>query len=184
MTSFQHYPTLREANAARQELWDPTGRLKNMDWRCNELAGEAGEVCNILKKLQRERLGLPGSRATVEQLAEELADVIICTDLVGMQAGLPAIEFIGPYFSPILFRSLLHGGNMLDMGVGSICGVACNKMPILAHWLDPIVIVVRNIAAQESIGLGRAVEQKFNATSEKVGLPVRLEMTTGAMATG
>jgi NTP pyrophosphatase (non-canonical NTP hydrolase) len=49
-----------------------------------ELAGEVGEACNVAKKLERERLGWPGARETFDHLAEELADVIIATDLVAM----------------------------------------------------------------------------------------------------
>jgi len=35
-----------------------------------ELGGEAGEALNVIKKLERERLGWRGSRATPEQLAD------------------------------------------------------------------------------------------------------------------
>ncbi|HVL72544.1 MAG TPA: MazG-like family protein, partial [Beijerinckiaceae bacterium] len=79
--------TLREANAARQKEWDPGSRL-SITYRSNELAGECGEACNIAKKLERERLGIRGSRATVDQLADELADVVICADLIAMAEGI------------------------------------------------------------------------------------------------
>lgn len=107
MTGFD---TLRRANEARQREWD-AGNQIDMAYRGNELAGEVGEACNVIKKLERERLGIRGSRATVEQLADELADVIICVDLIAMTAG---------------------------------------------------------------IDLAAAVREKFNATSEKVGLLTRL----------
>jgi NTP pyrophosphatase (non-canonical NTP hydrolase) len=81
------YGTLRAANVARQAEWD-TGNQITLAYRGNELAGEVGEACNIIKKVERERMGIAGSRATVEQLAEELADVVICTDLIAMQAGI------------------------------------------------------------------------------------------------
>ncbi len=81
------YPTLREANTARQKEWD-AGNQITLAYRGNELAGEVGEACNVLKKLERERLGIRGSRATKEQLAEELADVVICADLIAMDAGI------------------------------------------------------------------------------------------------
>lgn len=78
---------LRDANYVRQQEWDPTDAI-TIEYRGNELSGEVGELCNLIKKLARERLGLRGSRATKEQLAEELADVIICTDLIAMQLGI------------------------------------------------------------------------------------------------
>ena len=95
-----HYPTLRRANKARQIEWDKEAQITPA-YRGNELAGEmgealeraldlivlaaaAGKLANTIKKLERERLGIGGSRSTVEQLAEELADIVICTDLVAM----------------------------------------------------------------------------------------------------
>lgn len=78
---------LREANATRQREWDPTDAI-TLEYRGNELAGEVGEALNVVKKLARERLGLRGSRATDAQLAEELADVLICLDLLAMMRGI------------------------------------------------------------------------------------------------
>lgn len=104
--------TLREANTARQKLWDTDSRI-TIEYRAMEMAGEAGEACNAIKKLVRERLGIKGSRTTLEDVAEELADICICVDLLAMDLG-------------------------LDME--------------------------------------KAVAMKFNKTSEKVGLPVRLEV--------
>lgn len=77
---------LRAANVARQAEWCPE-QVPDLSFRGNELAGEVGEACNVIKKLERERQGWAGSRATLEQLSDELADVIICTDLVAMAAG-------------------------------------------------------------------------------------------------
>lgn len=102
--------SLRDANAARQVEWDPSDKI-TLAFRGNELAGEVGEACNVIKKLERERLGIGGSRDTKDHLAEELADVVICADLIAMTAG---------------------------------------------------------------IDLDRAVKQKFNSTSEKLGLKTRL----------
>jgi NTP pyrophosphatase (non-canonical NTP hydrolase) len=107
MTTFTK---LREANRARQAQWDADDRI-GLIYRANELAGEVGEACNVAKKIERERLGIAGSRASVAQLAEELADVVICADLVAMGEG---------------------------------------------------------------IDLDAAVAAKFNATSQKIGLPQRL----------
>lgn len=81
------FDTLRAANLARQQEWDPGDKL-SLAYRLNELAGETGEACNVGKKLERERLGIRGSRDTVEHLAEELADVVICADLVAMSEGI------------------------------------------------------------------------------------------------
>jgi hypothetical protein len=80
--------SLRVANIARQREWCSNGVMPDLNYRGNELAGECGEACNIVKKLERERLGWPGSRATVAQLAKELGDVVICADLAATAAGI------------------------------------------------------------------------------------------------
>ena len=79
---------LRQANCLRNEEWIAGSAPLSLSFRGNELAGEVGEACNILKKLDRERLGLRGSRASPEQLSEELADVVICVDLIAMDLGI------------------------------------------------------------------------------------------------
>jgi NTP pyrophosphatase (non-canonical NTP hydrolase) len=81
MTTFTE---LRCANLVRQREWQK-GQPVSLSYRGNEMAGETGEACNVLKKLERERMGIVGSRATVDQLAQELADVIICVDLIASE---------------------------------------------------------------------------------------------------
>lgn len=80
------YNTLREANVARQPEFGNTA--PGLAFRGVELAGETGEACNVIKKLERVRLGLKGSRSDLVALAEELADVVICADLAAMEAGI------------------------------------------------------------------------------------------------
>ncbi len=78
---------LRVANSLRAEEWTP-GVKPDASFRGLELGGEAGEVQNVIKKLERERLGWRGSRDTIAHLAEELADVIICCDLIASHYGI------------------------------------------------------------------------------------------------
>lgn len=78
---------LHAANIARQAEWCPD-QVPDLSFRGNELAGETGEACNVIKKLERERQGWAGSRASKDQLAEELADVVICADLCAVTAGI------------------------------------------------------------------------------------------------
>jgi NTP pyrophosphatase (non-canonical NTP hydrolase) len=79
--------TLRAANLLRQSSWDPENRI-TPSYLGMALAGELGEALNIVKKLEREALGLPGSRGNVEDLALELADVIIYLDLLAARYGI------------------------------------------------------------------------------------------------
>lgn len=90
--------TLREANEMRQKEWDPGDQI-TLEFRGNELAGEVGEVCNVVKKLARERMGIRGSRDTEEHLAEELADVIICVDLIAAALGIDLADAVRAKFN-------------------------------------------------------------------------------------
>ncbi|MCI0999177.1 hypothetical protein HWD97_03675 [Ochrobactrum sp. C6C9] len=90
---------LRAANVARDQEWNTGSERVSMTFRATELAGEVGEACNVIKKLERERIGLVGSRDTKEHLAEELADIVICTDLVAMDAGIDLDAAIAAKFN-------------------------------------------------------------------------------------
>lgn len=79
--------TLREANIIRAKEWAGEVDL-DLSFAGNELAGEVGEACNIIKKMERQRFGLKTSPGTVEALTEELADVVICVDLIAMKLGI------------------------------------------------------------------------------------------------
>lgn len=92
------FESLRAATTARQKIWCPNG-LPDLSFRGNELAGETGEACNVIKKLERERHGWKGSRDTKEHLAQELADVIICADLIALQAGIDLAEAVRSKFN-------------------------------------------------------------------------------------
>lgn len=98
MTETKVYRSLRAANIARQKEWD-RGDVITASFRGLEMAGEVGEACNVIKKLERERLGIRGSRATVENLAEELADVVICADLIAMMYGIDLGEALAGKFN-------------------------------------------------------------------------------------
>lgn len=78
---------LRDANVLREKEWDPEGKISVL-FHGNEFAGEVGEACNIIKKLERERMGIRGTRATVAELAEELADVVIVADLIALHSDI------------------------------------------------------------------------------------------------
>lgn len=94
---------LRQANLARQKIWDPEDLLGDRKlgalFRSNEMVGEAGEAANEVKKLVRESLGVRGSRTTIEKLADELADVIICVDLVALLYNIDLQEAVTRKFN-------------------------------------------------------------------------------------
>lgn len=89
------WAAFQEINMQRDREWDPEMKL-DLSFLGNEMAGEVGEACNIIKKLERERLGIKGSTATTQDLKDELEDVLICVALVANKAGIllnPALKF-------------------------------------------------------------------------------------------
>lgn len=78
---------LRKANLKRHKEW-ADGVVLPLSFRGLELAGEAGETCNKLKKMERNRLGIVGGDYDIDGVAEELADVLICADLIAMDLGI------------------------------------------------------------------------------------------------
>jgi NTP pyrophosphatase (non-canonical NTP hydrolase) len=78
---------LAEANIKRQREIDPDHKLSLL-FKAVELAGEAGEACNVIKKLVRESLGIAGSRASLDDLGDELADTVICASIIAAYLGI------------------------------------------------------------------------------------------------
>lgn len=68
------YPTLREANAARHLEWT-NNQTVDLVWRGTELAGEIGELIDLLLAPKPELFSWN------EDLWDELADGVICLDL-------------------------------------------------------------------------------------------------------
>lgn len=72
----------------------PLASWSAAEWT-NAVAGEAGEACNLAKKLIRHRDGVPGNKKAEDQdkdslrrrIAEELADVVIYCDLAMASVG-------------------------------------------------------------------------------------------------
>lgn len=87
--------TLRAANDARQALWSGVEKA-DLPFRGLELAGEVGELCNLVKKLHRHRAGIAGNRAAdplaedrlLAEIFEELGDVLVSLDLLASDLGL------------------------------------------------------------------------------------------------
>jgi NTP pyrophosphatase (non-canonical NTP hydrolase) len=90
---------LRVANNTRQVQWENAQDKLSLSYLGNAIAGEVGEACNVIKKLEREQLGLRGSRASVADLADELADVIIYIDILASRCNIDLDEAIKSKFN-------------------------------------------------------------------------------------
>lgn len=78
---------LSDAITARQYEWTG-GSLVGPVFAMMELLGEAGELANVVKKIERKKHGWIGGIMPLEhleQLEDEMADVLITLDLLAKQ---------------------------------------------------------------------------------------------------
>ncbi len=92
------FDTLREANIKRsEEKVFPSQNWSLAQWAC-AMAGEAGEACNIVKKIFR------GDDIAKDALEKELADVIIYCDLLAKAAGIDLGEAVINKFNEVSIK--------------------------------------------------------------------------------
>jgi len=106
-----YFKDLYHACTARQVEWDPEQKITVEFLGC-ELAGEVGEACNIIKKLARSRMNLPGSVAKVGDLEKELADIVITVNNIAARYGIDMNQAVRDKFNATSsergFKTFLH----------------------------------------------------------------------------
>lgn len=97
-----NFEELRAANVARcNQVFFPLESWSLPQWG-NSLAGEVGEACNVIKKIDRD--GPTGKR--YDDLVEELADVLIYADLLAARAGINLGEAVEAKFNKVSVKRL------------------------------------------------------------------------------
>ena len=99
-------------NAARCNRWHPGLSWSLSDW-ATATAGELGEACNVIKKLNRLRDGVVGNTSKDKDreyllacLAHELADTFTYLDLLATAAGIDLQACVTRKFNDV---SIKHG---------------------------------------------------------------------------
>lgn len=87
MTDGITFNVLRQANNRRQQEW-PGNDKADVAFRAIELAGEAGEVAEAVKKFLRAERGIKGSTATRDDIADEMGDLLVSLDLLAAELGI------------------------------------------------------------------------------------------------
>lgn len=178
MTEPLTFATLRAANLARIPLFkNRAGQIAHSkpdgsDWTPAQwllaVAGEAGEAANVYKKMFR------GDGVPLKALADELADVAIYWDLLGVRMGVPADPGqinqwkFKHYITPPQERFL-----GLFIQIGRLADPTKTEEEHLNAYFC-IVEVLVGIARAHDIDLGEAVRSKFNEVSRRVGAEVYL----------
>jgi NTP pyrophosphatase (non-canonical NTP hydrolase) len=87
MTNGVTFNVLRGANRNRQKEW-PGNEQADVAFRALEVAGEAGELCEKVKKFLRAERGIKGSTATRDDIAAEMGDLMVSLDLLADALGI------------------------------------------------------------------------------------------------
>lgn len=115
---------LREANARRAIEWNPSGVSCGALFAAVELAGEVGELLNELKKRERHSRGLKGGKDDPQAIAMELADVVICVDLLARELGVDLSEAVVAKFNSTSekhgFATRLSGDHGLALQIAEL----------------------------------------------------------------
>lgn len=94
------FEELRRANVTRSaEVFHALSTWSPAEWS-NAMAGEAGEACNVTKKMLRGDYAVT-SVDPVPILAEELADVLIYADLLAARCGIDLGEAVRRKFNAV-----------------------------------------------------------------------------------
>lgn len=194
---------LRNANLVRDVEWNSAAERISIAWRANEFAGELGELANLVKKIARVRMKLKHApvdeNALLSQAADELADVLICLDLLAMDLGLNTRDIL---LKSLDSRKAPHGIERMSLSYVSASLVAtayyivCMAERIEALQLglaspgpskeDQCIDFIRQsipsflsawvvLGAMLKIDWRQAIPAKFNATSQKHGLATMME---------
>ena len=171
------YRTLREANDARHIEWDPAD-VSSHSFYATELAGEMGEAlaaCYL-------------DQTSITAVSEELADTVICLDLVARRFGITLTLPDAKKKSGHTISSFADGIKLAAQ-VGFACNiikklereelgmVGSRSTPAqLAVHLDAAAGHAAVIAATFGVDLQAAIADKFNKTSRKYGLATMLEL--------
>lgn len=99
-----------EVNLARAKEWHPEGLedWSPAEWG-NALAGECGELCNVLKKILRIDGGIQQASGVLREellkaAAEEIGDTFLYLDLVAQRLGLDTYTCVQETFNRVSDR--------------------------------------------------------------------------------
>lgn len=173
-----NFVNLREANVARQKEWGFDDLP--LSFRAMEMAGEIGEVL--------EELLTDSSELSLVNIGHELADVVICADLVAHYSnaapwyGLPIVSTEYPFMGTTkdaAYEMAMAGGLACNiakklererLGIeGSRAGIGAISEP-----LRKVMGLCLVIANRRAVSLSLSIPDKFNIVSKKVGLTTRL----------
>lgn len=178
------YNNLRTANLARELEWDTSDNGLDGSFYGNELAGEVGEAVDVMTEFYYSSRPKVELLALLDKIAEELADVAICIDLLALNFGIVGIQHEDNddgwvSVVPTLFDLVKFTGRACNVTkklererLGLVGSRATEKE--LATELTDALTALHKLARAYHVRLDVAVATKFNKTSDKVGLQTKM----------
>ena len=191
------FAQLRETNVARCSRWHPgfpnDGQWTGEDW-ANATAGEMGEACNVVKKLRRQETRLRGAvdpdyDVLRTKRGDEIADTLIYLDLLEAFYGITPrggsyADIGSSSVDGMVKRNGAGWSNSVAAAMGAVCETVewiTSDYPITVSRQDHLrpytrLLMVRlcHLAHFYGVDVSAAIVRKFNAISEREGLPERL----------
>lgn len=192
----------RAANVARclEGFRQPLDAWSDDQW-ITAIGGEIGEVCDVVKKLERDAGGYAGNRTDrtglIAALGDEIADAVIYLDLFAAARG--PLEYFPSFLGILDFHDLRSwqreaGWHNYEPPLSEqplplqarrllvLCGrLADANFDALAQGKE-MLVRLDALADSVSIDLGGAVVAKFNRKSDELGVPHRLLVPHGVAA--
>jgi len=206
-TSTLTFEALRAANIARlptfkNSVGEPAhSEPDGSDWAlsawCNAALGELGEVAEVIDTIERSGEVVGDVRA---DFAKELADVVTYVDILASRLS---VEFAPLTFMVLRLESehrwaarpsvaLASRSNLVLLRLGQAAGLikkiergdfsVTDVRDRLVQALSRCLVQLDMLALSINVDLGSAVVAKFNEVSRRVGSPVFLHPTLGAVA--
>lgn len=150
------YKSLAAVCVLRDKDWTP--KPLPMSFHLLELIGEVGELANAVKKVERDKYGLPGSKVTKEDIADEIGDCVICVmNIANRVSSLP--EPAAPRSIVVVAEEVFQLALLSTALIQTICPGTLNRL----------MSFLSNLAFHYKIDFEEAVVSKFNKTSKRYG---------------
>lgn len=140
--------TISATNAQRCAEWHDMNEWSVSDWAV-AMAGEAGEVCNAVKKLNRIRDGIRASNNSggeaeqLDEIGKEIADTFLYLDLLAHRIGRDLQSLVIAKFNEVTRREGLSTllpeddpAAVLAIPLTALCCPACGDDQGCIAWED------------------------------------------------
>lgn len=162
---------LREANTARAAQY-PSKVKMDKAFFLLAIAGEVGELCNFIKKQLRDE------RDYSTEIAKELADIAIYVDLLDKNLwGLESGEGVLMSQAPSPFGdTLIEKALFIAETVGGVLIYNDEETSQILRWqVNNLYPAVEGLAEFLNIDLEKAIIDKFNEVSDRIGVDVKMQ---------